>query len=142
MFGKAIPNLPARDLDATAAMFARVGVSETHRYDGYSILERADVELHYYAKADLDPATTAGMAYIRVTDVDSLYAEVLDAGFEVLAPDVLGERWDRGASLERISALEDKPWGLREFALLDVDNNLLRIGQPLQRPTAPTQPPS
>src|SRR5690242_14014485 len=111
MFGKAIPNLPARDLDATAAMFARIAVTETHRFDGYSILERDDIELHYYAKADLDPATTAGMAYIRVADVDRLNAEVLDAGFEVLAPDILGERSERGASLERISELEDKPWG-------------------------------
>jgi hypothetical protein len=135
MFGKSIPNLPARDLDATAAMFARIAVNETHRHDGYSILERDEVELHYYAQADLDPATTAGMAYIRVADVDGLYAEVLNAGFEVLAPNVLRERWERGASLERVSALEDKPWGLREFALLDVDNNLLRIGQPLHRPT-------
>jgi hypothetical protein len=25
--------------------------------------------------------------------------------------------------------LEDKPWGLREFALIDLDGNLLRIGQ-------------
>jgi hypothetical protein len=25
--------------------------------------------------------------------------------------------------------LEDKPWGLREFAVLDLDGNLLRIGQ-------------
>jgi hypothetical protein len=69
MFGKSIPNLPARDLDATAAMLARIAVNETHRHDGYSILERDEVELHYYAQADLDPATTAGMAYIRVADV-------------------------------------------------------------------------
>ena len=25
--------------------------------------------------------------------------------------------------------LEDKPWGLREFAIVDADGNLLRIGQ-------------
>jgi hypothetical protein len=129
MFGKAIPNLPARDLDATAAMFGRIGFAVTGRWDGYGILERDDVELHFFAKPDLDPATTAGMAYVRVVDVDALYAEVRAAGFEVLPVDVQHERWDRGASLERITALEDKPWGLREFALLDIDNNLLRIGQ-------------
>jgi hypothetical protein len=81
--------------------------------------------------ADHDPGTTAASAYIRVQAVDALYAEVVAAGFAVLADDVLRDRWEQGASLERISALEDKPWGLREFALLDLDNNLLRIGQPL-----------
>jgi hypothetical protein len=110
-------------------MFARIGLVETGRWDTYSILEREDVELHFFAQPDLDPATTAGMAYIRVADVDRLYAEVRAAGFEVLSAAVLRERWDKGASLERITTVEDKPWGLREFSLLDIDNNLLRIGQ-------------
>jgi hypothetical protein len=28
-----------------------------------------------------------------------------------------------------MEALEDKPWGLREFAIVDPDGNLLRVGQ-------------
>ena len=28
-----------------------------------------------------------------------------------------------------METVEDKPWGLREFALIDLDGNLLRIGQ-------------
>jgi hypothetical protein len=28
-----------------------------------------------------------------------------------------------------MDTVEDKPWGLREFALIDLDGNLLRIGQ-------------
>ncbi len=28
-----------------------------------------------------------------------------------------------------MDALEDKPWGLREFAVVDPDGKLLRIGQ-------------
>jgi hypothetical protein len=31
-----------------------------------------------------------------------------------------------------MDALEDKPWGLREFAVIDPDGNLLRIGQLLE----------
>lgn len=140
MFGKAIPNLPARDFDATAAMYARIGFGQTARYPDYLILERDDVELHFALTPDLDPGSTAGVAYIRVVDVDALYDEVVGAGFEVLTDPVLRERWDRGGPLERITALEDKPWGLREFALLDVDNNLLRIGQPLASPPVPAPP--
>jgi catechol 2,3-dioxygenase-like lactoylglutathione lyase family enzyme len=134
MFGKAIPNLPARDLDATAAMFTRIGFTETHRYDGYSIIERDEVELHYYAKPDHDPGKTAGMSYIRVSDVNALYAEVTAAGFEILSAQAQRERSEQHAPLERITALEDKPWGLRQFALLDIDGNLFHIGQPLNSP--------
>ena len=132
MFGKAIPNLPARDFDATVAMYARIGFGQTARYPDYLILERDDVELHFALTPELDPGSTAGVAYIRVVDVDALYAELVAAGFEVLPDAVLRERWDGGGPLERITALEHKPWGLREFALLDVDNNLLRIGQPIE----------
>jgi hypothetical protein len=133
MFGKAIPNLPARDLDATAAMYARIGFERANRHDGYLIVEREDAELHFFASPELDPGTTAGMAYLRVVDVDAFHAEVVAVGFEVLGPDELHERWANGGPLERISAVEDKPWGLRQFALFDVDNNLLQIGQPLGR---------
>jgi hypothetical protein len=28
-----------------------------------------------------------------------------------------------------METLEDKPWGLREFAVVDLDGNLLRIGE-------------
>jgi hypothetical protein len=33
--------------------------------------------------------------------------------------------------IPRQDVLEDKPWGIREFAIVDPDGNLLRIGQTL-----------
>jgi len=30
-----------------------------------------------------------------------------------------------------VSALEDQPWGMREFTLTDPDNNHIRVGHPL-----------
>jgi hypothetical protein len=35
--------------------------------------------------------------------------------------------------IPRMESLEDKPWGLREFAIIDTDGNLLRIGQIIVR---------
>ena len=32
------------------------------------------------------------------------------------------------AGIPRMERLENKPWGLKEFALLDTDGNLIRIG--------------
>ena len=34
------------------------------------------------------------------------------------------------SGIPRIDRLENKPWGIREFAIVDPDGNLLRIGQP------------
>jgi hypothetical protein len=34
-----------------------------------------------------------------------------------------------GSGIPRIDRLEDKPWCLKEFAIVDPDGNLLRIGQ-------------
>jgi len=38
-----------------------------------------------------------------------------------------------GAGIPRLDAVADKPWGMREFAVVDPDGNLLRIGQALGR---------
>jgi hypothetical protein len=31
--------------------------------------------------------------------------------------------------IPRLERVEDKPWGMREFALLDADGNLLKFGR-------------
>ena len=33
--------------------------------------------------------------------------------------------------LPRMDTIEDRPWGMREFVIVDEDGNLLRIGQAL-----------
>ena len=35
--------------------------------------------------------------------------------------------------IPRMDAIQDKPWGLREFAVVDADGNLVRIGQIIAR---------
>jgi hypothetical protein len=32
----------------------------------------------------------------------------------------------------RLDALEDKPWGMRKFTIVDPDGNLFRIGQTIE----------
>jgi len=34
------------------------------------------------------------------------------------------------AGTPRVTAPDDKPWGMREFALSDPNGNLVRVGQP------------
>ncbi len=118
----AIPTLPCRSVGVTVDFYRRLGFEGgPHASDGdYVILRRGAVELHFFRHPDLVPAESHAGCYIRVRDVDSLHR-----AFSSHALPRTG--------IPRMEAPEDKPWGLREFALLDPDGNLLRIGQILPR---------
>ncbi|MFB7718222.1 bleomycin resistance protein [Nocardia sp. NPDC056100] len=135
--GPAVPILPARNVAATLEFFARLGF-EVEAYDtGYGFVHRDAVELHYTGAPDHDPWHAAGAAFIAVEDADRLRAEFVSAGVWPTDSDdppctdsELHRRWDAGEELARVTPAEDKPWRMREFALMDPDNNLLRFGQP------------
>ena len=114
----AIPILPSRSIADTAAFYRRLGFEGgAHAFDpNYAILTRGSVELHFFAHPHLVPAESHAGCYIRVADVRDIHAACAAAG---LPP----------SGIPRIDRLEDKPWGLREFAVVDADGNLLRIGQ-------------
>jgi catechol 2,3-dioxygenase-like lactoylglutathione lyase family enzyme len=114
----AIPILPCRSVGATVAFYKRLGFEGGAHEDNadYAILQRGAVELHFFAHKALVPFESFAGCYIRVLDVESMYRACLTS-----------ELPHHG--IPRIDALEDKPWGMREFAIVDLDGNLLRIGQ-------------
>jgi catechol 2,3-dioxygenase-like lactoylglutathione lyase family enzyme len=114
----AIPILPSRDVSATVAFYQCLGFEGgAHEFDsGYAILRRGAVELHFFTHRELVPADSSAGCYIRVVDVQSIY--------ESFSSCTLPRK-----GIPRMDALVDKPWGLREFAIVDPDGNLLRIGQ-------------
>jgi len=117
-YNLAIPILPSRNIEDTLAFYRRFG------FDGdiwgaphfYAILTRDTVEIHFFTKSDLDPNSTAACCYIRVLDVDEIYREFVNVGLA-------------NGGTPRIYNLENKPWGMREFSIVDPDGNLIRIGQ-------------
>ena len=116
----AIPILPSRSIQATEAFYRALGFEgEAHEHSAdYAIFRRGPIELHFFRHATLDPATSSAGCYLRVSEVADWYQAFSAAGLP-------------RQGIPRIERLEDKPWGLREFALIDADGNLLRIGQPL-----------
>lgn len=117
--GRAIPTLPSRSLTNTIRFYHALGFSaKSFEPDNpYAILRRGDIEIHFFSHPDLNPAASHAGCYIRVSDADVLYQH-----FQAAALPSKG--------IPRIDALQDKPWGMREFAIVDEDGNLLRIGQP------------
>ena len=114
----AIPTLPCRSVSATVAFYRRLGFEGgAHAFNSdYAILQRGAVELHFFKHKDLLPAASSAGCYIRVLDVESIYRSFSSHQLP-------------RTGIPRMDALEDKPWGLREFAVVDPDGNLLRIGQ-------------
>ena len=118
----AIPTLPCRSMQATTDFYLNLGFEGgTHAFNrDYAIFHRGSIELHFFAHIELIPESSSAGCYIRVQDVDSLYQACLRSKL----PNV---------GQPRIDPLENKPWGLREFAVVDPDGNLLRIGQIIQK---------
>lgn len=114
----AIPTLPSRSLRNTLAFYARLGFEGEVVGGAYAILTRGPLEIHFFAHPDLVPAESHAGCYLRVADVDALCAAMKPADLPL-------------HGIPRMDRLENKPWGMREFAVVDEDGNLLRIGQVL-----------
>ncbi len=82
-------------------------------YDGYLMVEKDSIQIHFFEFKDLDPKANYGQVYIRTNDIEKLYQSFLDTGINI----------------HPNGHLAIKPWGQMEFSVLDPDNNLLTFGQ-------------
>jgi len=110
------PKLPMRDKTATKEFyidklgFRNLGNSD---YKEYLMVQKDNIEIHFFEFKDLDPKQNYGQVYIRTNEIDKVYQYMLE----------------RKVSIHPAGHLQIKPWGQREFAILDPDNNLLTFGQ-------------
>ena len=118
MLTSACPIMPSRDFDATITFYAELGFTLGGRHDDYLILKKDDVELHFFASPEHDPKTSDHGAYLRDTDPRAW-------------SDAIGRLDLPAHGIPRFIPAEVKPWGMLEFALIDVDGNLLRAGKPV-----------
>ncbi len=108
------PKLPMRDRAKTKAYYLELGfLPSGGEYEDYLMMKKDQVEIHFFLYKELDPKENYGQVYIRTGDIDALYQSLLD----------------HNIAIHPNGPLQDKPWGQREFSLLDPDNNLLTFGQ-------------
>ncbi|MBY6264060.1 VOC family protein [Azospirillum sp. 412522] len=121
-FERVAPILPVRDVRAALAHYRSLGFTVT-AYDEaaadpiYGFLDRDGVGLHLALVPDLDPERSAVACYLYVGDADALHAA-----------------WQAAKAGGRLTEVADTPYGLREFAHIDPDGNLLRVGSPMTKP--------
>jgi hypothetical protein len=112
------PKLPMRDKNITRDYYiSQLDFRETGNadYDDYLILEKDQVQIHFFSFKELEPDKNYGQVYIRTDEIDRYYQSLLDHKVRIYP----------GCRLER------KPWGQKEFSLLDPDKNLLTFGMSL-----------
>ncbi len=111
------PKLPMRDRATTHDFYTRqlgFQVFGDVDYPGYLMLQKDKIQVHFFEFKQLDPKTNYGQVYIRTDDIDQWYQILVN----------------REVVLHPAGHLQTKPWGQREFSLLDPDNNLLTFGSP------------
>lgn len=112
------PKLPMRNKEVTRdyyvhqLAFRDIGSQD---YDGYLLLQKDNVEIHFFEFKELDPKENYGQVYVRTNDIDKLYQTLLA----------------KNTPIHPNAPLQTKPWGHHEFALLDPDHKLLTFGQPV-----------
>ncbi|MFS2014503.1 bleomycin resistance protein [Azospirillum sp. CT11-132] len=120
-FERVAPILPVRDVRAALAHYWQLGFTVT-AYDEaaadpvYGFLDWNGVSLHLARIPDLDPERSVVACYLYVSDADALHAA-----------------WQAAGVGGRLTAVADTPYGLREFAHIDPDGNLLRVGAEARR---------
>ena len=110
------PKLPMRDKAATKDYYLdRLGFTQsgTADYDGYLMVKKEGIEIHFFEYKDLNPKENYGQVYIRVAGIEAFYESLLA----------------KGVTIHPADPLQAKPWGQKEFSLLDPDNNLLTFGE-------------
>jgi hypothetical protein len=110
------PKLPMRDKAATREFYiTKLSFEEfgSADFEGYLMVKKDNVQIHFFEFRELDPEENYGQVYIRTDDIDGLYKSLLE----------------KKVNIHPNGHLQIKPWGQKEFSLLDPDNNLLTFGQ-------------
>lgn len=110
------PKLPMRNIAVTKEYYLnQLGFQlfGDNTFEGYLMVHKNNIQIHFFEFKDLNPKENYGQVYIRTNDIDALYKSLLD----------------NKVTIHPNGHLENKPWGQREFSLLDPDYNLLTFGQ-------------
>jgi catechol 2,3-dioxygenase-like lactoylglutathione lyase family enzyme len=108
-----LPELPLNDVAAGIAYYQKVlGFRINYQQDDLGVMDRDDVTLLLIKRGEAHTGIGSCGAYVR--DADALYAELVARGANVQGEPV------------------SRPWGLRDFRVLDLEGNRLTFAQPFE----------
>lgn len=109
------PKLPMRKKVVTKDFYCNLLEFELYGseyFEGYLMLQKDAIQIHFFEHKNLIPKENYGQVYIRTNEIENLYAQFIS----------------KGVKIHPNGKLELKHWGIKEFSILDPDNNLLTFG--------------
>jgi hypothetical protein len=109
------PKLPMRNKSETKDFYLdKLGFQIFgNDYEGYLMVQKDDIQIHFFEFKELDPKENYGQVYIRTDNIEEWYQLALK----------------NKVSIPTAGHLLVKPRQQMEFSILDPDNNLLKFGQ-------------
>ncbi len=110
---QALPELPLSDVGAGVAYYQKVlGFKINYAQEDLGVMFRDDVTVLLIARTAMHTGIGSCGAYVR--DADALYADLVARGANVQGEPV------------------SRPWGLRDFRILDLEGNRITFAQPFE----------
>ena len=75
------PKLPMRDKKVTREFYSnRLGFKEfgSADFDGYLMMEKDQIQIHFFEFKEIDPKENYGQVYIRTDNIDEFYNSLLE----------------------------------------------------------------
>lgn len=112
-FISATPVLASLDIERSVGFFCKqLGFTKHYAEQGvYGVVSRGAVHVHFWACKEQHIAENTSCR-LRINGIDAFFDKCLSLG--IVHPN---------------AHLQDKPWGTREFAVLDPDGNLVTFVQ-------------
>jgi catechol 2,3-dioxygenase-like lactoylglutathione lyase family enzyme len=110
---QSIPQLPYLDKEETIDFYRNVlGFEVSDDWDGYIITRKDKIEIHLWQCKDENLPKNTG-CYIRYgRNIEDLYL-----------------KYSKAAIIHEHGKLELKPWGMKQFSILDNSGNIIHVGQ-------------
>lgn len=126
-FVSAIPALPVREMSRSISFYCdTLGFSLIHHDGGFAIVRRDAVEVHLWEASDTSWETRAPAPRV-VSGAESFLAGTASCRIAVVGVDALYRALEPHGMVHPNALLGDKPWGTREFGVLDPDGNLITL---------------
>ena len=107
----AIPILAFLDLNESISFYRKIGFNCNDKWKEYLMCSRDNIEIHLWKCNDENIPKNTG-CYVRVNEIEILYAEF--SALNIIHPH---------------GKLEEKPWGLKQFSILDNSGNIIHFGE-------------
>lgn len=125
-FLHSIPAMPVSSIPASLSFYCNVlGFKVVHHEGTFAIVRREGVEVHLWEAGDESWRDRSCDAPVVISGAESFIAGTASFRIAVNCVDELHKEWASQNIFHPNAPLGDRPWGTREFAVLDPDNNLI-----------------